>query len=97
MNMKKLAVGLVMGLIMVVAIGSTEAAEIQVSGSYSATYVSTAIDTNGDRTPAVLVLFKGNSNLGPFTAEGVSESPSTTVPATCPNGNEGFEISYVIE
>jgi hypothetical protein len=55
----------------------------------------TPIDTNGDGITANLVLLSGTSNvLGDFTTQTVVEF-STSLPATCPNGNAGFAASLV--
>ena len=96
MNMKTLAVGLGMVLIMAVALGSAEAKPFHSKDSGSYVSEGTRIDTNADDRTADLVLTSGKSrHLGETTTQAVVEWPLVFSDATCPNGNAGFQASLV--
>ena len=91
MNMKGLAVGLSMVLLMAVALGSAEAKEAKPFHSEdSGSYVSggTPIDTGGDGRTADLVLTSGKgSHLGETTTQSVVEwGPFDYNPSGCLDG-----------
>ena len=96
MNMKRLAVGLGMVLIMAVALGSAEAKPFHSKDSGSYVSEGTPIDTNGDSRTADLVLTSGKgSHLGETTTQAVVEWPKDFAAATCPNEISGFQASLV--
>ena len=96
MNLKRLAVGLGMVLIMAVAVGSAEAKPFHSEESGSYVSEGTQIDTDGKDRTADLVLTSGKgSHLGETTTQTVVEWPIVFGPDTCPNGNGGFKGSLV--
>jgi len=88
MNMKRLAVGLGMVLIMAVALGSAEAMPFQSEESGSYVSEGTRIDTDGVLRTADLVLTSGRgSHLGETTTQSVVEWGSFEFnPSGCPEG-----------
>ena len=91
---KMIAVSAVL-CIVTVASGKGEAREIPFKGSFSGSFISTQIDTNGDGATANLGQVVLNSNLGPATSQVVAEF-SFVSPALCTSGNAGFEFELVM-
>ena len=98
MNMKRLAVGLGIVLIMAPALGSADAHPFHSKQSEdSGSYVSegTQIDTNGDSRRADLVLTSGKgSHLGEITTQAAVEWPKEFDSAVC-NGHSGYKGNLV--
>ena len=94
MSMKKLAVGLALGLIMVVAIESAQAEEMPFTASASGGSIPTEIDTNGDGVKASFELggvITREDRRGHFQI--VSEFlPALSQLVTCPAGNLEFPL-----
>src|SRR5712692_2213298 len=88
MNRNTLAVGLVLGLGLVVASGKAEAGKLPVKGSFSGTFVNTQSDTNGDGQKGGYNSGGAKLTLGSETFQSVDEFVFSG-PGTCPNGNAG--------
>jgi hypothetical protein len=91
MRIKKLTVAVTVVVSLSRMVPFAGAGEQQVSGSFAGSIVSTTIDTNDNRLPAVLFTGRGNTNLGLTTFQSVSEA-SERLPEVrvCPKGNLGF-------
>ncbi len=94
MNRKSLAVGLTCSFVIALGIGRTEAGQIPFNGSFSGTFVNTQVDTNGDGSKGFWATGAGKSTQGSITGQNVGELEFSE-PATCPNGNAGFNLTVV--
>jgi hypothetical protein len=97
MSMKKLAVGLALGLVMAVAIRSAQAEDIPFAGHLSGGSIPTEIDTNGDGLKASFGLGGVISRPEETVARGMFQIVVEFLPAlsenvTCPAGNLEFPL-----
>jgi hypothetical protein len=75
-----------------------EAKEKKWKGSFSGSYVSTEVDTDGNGEKGSVVLLHGKSTLGSFSEQVVVEPNFTGgTDTTCPSGNPGRQYSMVAE
>ena len=71
--------------------GGTEAAERKFHATLSGSFVTTAIDTDGTGSKAVLTILNGSSSLGQIAAQGVGEWKNVAL-ETCPLGSIEAQI-----
>ncbi len=100
MNTKRSTMGAAMVLVMAIAIGSAEAGNIPLKGSFSGTSVSLASDTNGDGLKASLAIVGFKSTQGSGTEQAVSElqnpnAPDPPSPCLLPSGEPGLELTLL--
>ena len=94
MTRKSLTIGLMLSCVIVLGSGKAEAGKIPLKGSFSGTFVATQTDTNGDGQKAAFASVGTKGTLGSGTIQGVNEFVFSG-PATCPNGNAGFEFTLL--
>src|SRR5262245_17861368 len=94
MNKKSLTIGFTLSCVIAFGIGRAEAGELKAKGTFSGTFTSTQIDTLGDGQKAALAIIGTKGTLGPGTVQGVNEYVFSG-PATCTNGNDGFEFKLL--
>lgn len=71
-----------------------EAKEKKFKGTFSGSYISTEVDTDGNGEKGSVVTLRGTSTLGSFSEQAVVESNFTGgTDTTCPSGNPGREYS----
>src|SRR5262245_4110186 len=70
-----------------------EAGEQKITGSFSGSLVTVAMDIDGDGMPGALSMVRGKSTLGPTTAQTVGES-AARLPSVhaCPAANLEFPL-----
>ncbi len=94
MNRNSLAVGLTCSFVIALGIGKADAGKIPSKGTFSGTFVNTQIDTDGNGEKAGFSSVGVKGTLGSSTLQGVNEFVFSG-PATCPNGNAGFEFTLL--
>jgi len=94
MNKKILTIGLMLSGVIALGSGKAEAEQLKGKGSFSGTFASTQTDTNGDGQKAAFNSIGAKGTLGDSTIQGVDEFVFSG-PATCPNGNAGFELTLL--
>src|SRR5712691_6549105 len=94
MNRKSLTIGLMLSCVIALGSGKAEAGQLPLKGSFSGTFVSTEINTNGDTQKAGFNSVGVKGTLGSSTIQGVNEFVFSG-PATCPNGNAGFGFTLL--
>jgi len=88
MRVNRLVLGLAMGLVMAVTIGSAGAEERAFTQKFSGSFLTTQIDTNGDGVKARFGLAAGkSSDLGTILFQIVTELSPLSSATTCPTGN----------
>jgi hypothetical protein len=94
MNRKSLAIGFVLSGTLILGSPQADGRTTPSTISFSGTFVSTQIDTNGDGQKATFQSMGTKGTGGSGTIQGVNEIVFSG-PTTCPNGNAGFGFTLL--
>ena len=93
MRVYRLALGITIGLMLIVTIGwaGDSSRQKEIRSSFACSSVPSTFDFNGDGILATSSLCKGKGSGGPFTTQGVGEHRAPLVaPVTCPQGSTEY-------